>query len=114
MNREWKGNMQRRFERTLWTLILSLLLLGGGSLSLPTAVRADYAGEPIPGTPAPDSGDPDFPQGPKPASSKLGPPRGVNTPTGDTYASRTSRMLQWMKWTLRVAYGSTWRFFFRY
>lgn len=106
--------MQRRFERTLWTVILSLLLLGGGSLSLPTVVRADYAPGDTSTPPTPDSGDPDFPQGPKGGTTKVGPPKGVNTPSGETYVSRTSRMVQWMKWTFRALSASTWRIFFRY
>jgi hypothetical protein len=114
MYRERKGNMQRRFERRLWTLILTLLLLGGGSVSLPTAVRADFAPGETGNPPAPDAGDPDFPQGPKGGMTKVGPPRGVNSPTGETYVSRTGRMVLWMKWTFRVAYASTWRIFFRY
>ena len=106
--------MRRRFDRRLWTLILSLLLLGGGSLSLPTYLRADQApSDPAP-TPPPDGGDPDWPQGPQSKSPKPGPSRGAGNPTGDSYAARNSRMVQWMKWTFRVAYGSTWRIFFRY
>ena len=111
--REWKGNMQRRFDRKLWTFILTLLL-ACGSVSVPTYVRADLAGDAPPsGPPAPDAGDPDSPQGPKPAASKVGPPKGANNPAADTYAPPASRWALWMKWAIRVAYGSTWRIFFR-
>jgi hypothetical protein len=114
MNREWKGNMQRRFDRRLWTLILSMLL-ACGSLSVPTYVRADLAGgeNNSPGTPPPDGGDPDWPTSPPTGRNmKAGPPKGVNGPSRDAYQARTSWVM-WMKWTIRVAYGSTWRVFFR-
>ena len=104
--------MQRRFDRKLWTLILSLLL-ACGSVSVPTYVRADLAGDSPPaGPPAPDAGDPDYPAGPKGNLTKVGPPRGVNNPARDSFAARTS-WVTWLKWTIRVAYGSTWRVFFR-
>ena len=106
--------MQRRFERRLWTFILTLLLLGGGAPSLPTAVRADMASGETSPPPGPDAGDPDWPTKPTGSAPKVGPPRGVNQPAHDTYASRTSQMVLWMKWTIRVAYASTWRLFFRY
>jgi len=105
--------MQRRFDRKLWTLILSLML-ACGALSAPTYVRADLAGDSPPaGPPAPDAGDPDYPQGPKGNMSKVGPPKGANNPSADGYVSRTSRWVTWMKMVIRVAYGSTWRVFFR-
>ena len=112
MNREWKGNMQRRFDRRLWSLILSLLLLGG-SMAAPTYVRADFApGEP--GTPPPpEGGDPDWPDNkPTGKSVKVGPPRGVSSPVAGGITPRT-HWVTWVKWTIRVAYGSTWRVFFR-
>lgn len=113
MNREWKGNMQRRFDRKLWTLILSLLL-ACGSVSVPTYVRADLAGDIGPsGPPAPDAGDPDYPAGPKGNMNKVGPPKGANNPSQDASAFRASRWVMVMKWAIRVAYGSTWRVFFR-
>ncbi len=114
MNREWKGNMQRRFDRRLWSLILALFL-ACGSLSVPTYVRADLAGGEgnTPGAPGPDAGDPDFPQGPKGNMTKVGPPKGANNPSQDLFPSRSSQWVTWMKWAIRVAYGSTWRVFFR-
>ena len=113
MNREWKGHMRLRFDRKLWTLILSLILLGGGSLTSPPQVRADFApGEPAPPAP-PDGGigDPDWPQSPgrqmKP-STKGG---GHATPAGNITRPRGFAM--WMKWSFRVAYGSIYRLIFR-
>lgn len=114
MNREWKGHMRRRFDRRLWTLILSLLLVGGASLTSPTFVRADLAsGESQPAAPPPDGGDPDWPQGPQGKSPKPAPTRGAGSSAGDSYRARNIR-IQWVKWALRVAYVSTYRIFFRY
>ena len=106
--------MRRRFDRRLWTLILSLLLLGGGSFSLPTYVSADSAPRDPVAPPPPDGGDPDWPTGPQNKSPRPGPARGAGNPTGDSYAARQGRMVLWMKWTFRVAFGSTYRIFFRY
>lgn len=107
--------MQRRFDRKLWTLILSLLL-AWGSLSGPTYVRADVAGgeTSVPSAPPPDGGDPDWPNagGPSGKNLKPGPTKGANGPAQDAYQART-RWVTWMKWVIRVAYGSTWRVFFR-
>lgn len=114
IDREWKGNMQRRFDRKLWTLILSLLL-ACGTVSMPTYVRADLAGGDTnaPGAPPPDGGDPDWPTGGAPGRNmKAGPPKGANVPAQNAYEART-RWVTWMKWAIRVAYGSTWRVFFR-
>src|SRR5689334_3970689 len=109
LNREWKGNMQRRFDRKLWTLILSLLL-ACGSVSVPTYTRADVAsGGDVPGNPPPDAGDPDWPASP-PAGRNLkpGPGKGANTQTQGGYQARTN-WVTWMKLVIRMAYGSTWR-----
>ena len=114
MDREWKGHMRRRFDRRLWTLILSLFLIGGGSLSLPGAVRADITPtDPAPGPP-PDggTGDPDWPQGPA-RSPKPGPTRGASNPSRENSQARRGGMLQWMKWSFGVVYGSIYRILFR-
>lgn len=99
--------MQRRIDRRLWTLILSLLLLGGGSFSLPTAVRADFAPGDTSTPPPPEGGDPDWPDRPTGRQVKQGPPKGAGSPA-QAYQARTS-WVTWMKWTIRVAYGSIWR-----
>ena len=113
MNREWKGNMQRRFDRRLWPFILSLLL-ACGSVSVPTHVRADIAaGGDAPGTPPPDAGDPDWPTSPPPSRNvKPGPGKGAISPIPSASPTRAN-WVTWLKWTIRMAYGSTWRVFFR-
>ncbi len=93
-----------------------LLLLGGGMASAPRHVRADsLPGDPAPPPdPAEGAGDPDWPQSPG-RSPKPDPSRGAGGPitSGGTISSRGARVTQWMKWSFRVAYKSTYRILFR-
>lgn len=59
-----KGNMQRKAQNRLWTLILMLLLCGAGLAPATRVARADVSPtDPIPGAPPgdPQAGDPDAP-----------------------------------------------------
>ena len=108
-----KRNM-RAASNKLWTFILALTLVAGGTVSLPGHVRADYApGETAPPpTPGPDEGDPDYPNG-KSLMPRPGPTRGAAGPGLRTNASeRMGWSAKWM-WSIRVAASTVYRIFFR-
>jgi len=104
-----------RASNRLWTLILALTLVAGGTVSWPGPVRADYApGEtaPPPG-PDPGEGDPDWPDG-KTSMPRVVPPRGAANPGIRTIASeRMGLSGKWM-WSFRVAFSTVYRVFFRF
>ena len=98
----------------MWTLILALTLVAGGTVAWPSHVRADYApGEtsPPPG-PDPGEGDPDWPDG-KTSMPKPGPTRGVASPGYRTVApERMGLSGKWL-WSFRVAISTIYRTYFR-
>lgn len=105
----------RGASNRLWTLILALSLVAGGTVALPGHVRADAVpGEtsPPPGS-DPNEGDPDFPDG-KSSAPRTGPPRGVGNPAVRTMLpDRMGPTGKWM-WSFRVAVSTVYRMFFRF
>ena len=105
--------MRRKAEHRLWTLLLTLLLLGGSTVSVPRIVQAGTTpGEPAPPVPPdPTAGDPDWPSGKAPKPS---PGVGLRQPgsTRDTPVQRKDRTFSWL-WSVRVAFSGLFRIFFR-
>jgi hypothetical protein len=108
--------IMRGATNRLWTLILALTLVAGGTVTLPGHVRADAVpGETAP-PPNPDpkgGGDPDWPDGGK-SSPRPGPTRGASSPGIRTMTvDRLGPTGRWM-WSFRVAVSAVYRMFFRF
>ena len=105
--------IMRGATNRLWTLILALTLVAGGTGALPGHVRADSVPgetEPPP-NPDPRGGDPDWPGGGK-SSPRPGPTRGASSP-GIRSVDRLGPTGKWM-WSFRVAISTVYRMFFRF
>ena len=105
----------RGASNRLWTLILALTLVAGGTVTLPDHVRADsMPGDTgTPPNPGGEGGDPDWPNG-KSLSPKPGPNRGASNPGIRTVTvDRLGPSGKWM-WSFRVAVSTVYRVFFRF
>ena len=106
--------MQKAMNR-LFTLILALTLVAGGTVTLPRHAHADQApGETQP-PPSPDTGegDPDWPDG-KTSAPRSGPSRGgLNPGYRSITVDRPGHGAKWL-WGFRSALSVLYRTFLRF
>jgi len=108
-----KGNMRRKAQNRLWTLILMLSLCGAGMASATRVARADQSPvDPIPGAPPgdPQAGDPDAPGGGK-SLPKPGSGRGASSQP--SYRNVSPGMFGMWMLRLRMAFAAVYRVWFR-
>lgn len=105
--------MQKAMNR-IFTLILALSLVAGGTVTMPGYASADSAPETGPPQgPDESTGDPDIPDG-KTSMPKPGPSRGASNPGfRSVTAERAGMHGKWM-WSFRVAFLTVYRTFFRF
>jgi len=110
-----KGNMRRKAQHKLWTLILLMLLcLSGLAPGARIARAGTLPSDPVPTGPpsGPQAGDPDDPDSNK-SLPKPGTSRGVAGPSSGIGMPRQSTMSMWML-QFRMAFASVYRFLFRF